>query len=84
MGPLKIYVKGLKFWVGEPTPNPFESSFYLPIELPNGGEFIVEIFDLSGRKVFNRKYVFKYGGSYKINFDEESVKFHKGIYYLKV
>ncbi|MEN3044595.1 MAG: choice-of-anchor J domain-containing protein [Candidatus Hydrothermales bacterium] len=84
LGPFKIYVKGLKLWVGKPIPNPFENNFYLPIEIPNEGDLMIEIFDSSGRKIFNRRYTFKYGGVYKIQFDEESFKFHKGIYYLKV
>ncbi|MDF1570552.1 MAG: T9SS type A sorting domain-containing protein [Bacteroidales bacterium] len=56
-------------------PNPAEGAFYLDVE--NGGSFTVEIFDITGKRVFNKSYV-------NVNGPQEMNLASEGLHMIKI
>ncbi|MEO0306227.1 MAG: choice-of-anchor J domain-containing protein [candidate division WOR-3 bacterium] len=83
LGPLTVYIKGLKFTITEPYPNPFKKFFFFKVFIPEKGEFLLEIFDNSGRRIHLKKYLIKSPGIYKITLDTDEIKLPKGTFFLK-
>jgi len=69
------------FSVGQNYPNPFNGMTLIPVDIPQGGVVVVDIFDINGKKVtsFTRSYP---PGSHKI--PVSPVNLSTGVYFVRV
>ncbi|GAB4365143.1 MAG: hypothetical protein Kow0042_04200 [Calditrichia bacterium] len=67
------------FYLSQNYPNPFNSKTVIPVRLPERSEFRLEIFDLTGARVFTLFEGVKNAGEYHIRWDASRMT--SGIYY---
>lgn len=63
-------------------PNPIKDNGVIDVEVINESEVVVELFDLSGKKVKELAKHFFYSGKHQISFDSSELK--DGVYLCKI
>ncbi|MBK8981833.1 MAG: T9SS type A sorting domain-containing protein [Ignavibacteria bacterium] len=71
-----------KFKLSQNYPNPFNPSTRIDFALPNNGNVILKIYDLTGKEVETIVNDFRTAGYYTINFNASNLA--SGIYYYKL
>ncbi len=74
-------IKGSKFTVLNPQPNPFNSTVKISVYSPSSNSVTLEIFDILGNRVYEEKAIIN-KGEYTFSFDGSSLK--KGLYIYKI
>jgi photosystem II stability/assembly factor-like uncharacterized protein len=72
----------LSFYLHQNYPNPFNNHTYIEFEIAKKGNYLLEIYDIAGRKIetiFNKYFE---SGKYSINYYAE--KLSSGIYFYKL
>ena len=70
------------FSLSQNYPNPFNPFTSITISLPNDGNVMLKIYDLSGREIVTVINEFKTAGYYTINFNASNLA--SGVYYYKL
>jgi hypothetical protein len=64
-------------------PNPFSQSLELKYDLKKAGPVSIEIYDIQGKRVFEKTHSSQIAGVYSLSISEEVSKMQKGMYFLK-
>jgi len=62
-------------------PNPFNSETVIKFDLPEAGNVVLKIYDISGREIAALINENKPAGNYRINFNADKYKMSSGIYF---
>ena len=71
-----------KFELSQNYPNPFNSETKIRVSIPENGNIILKIFDITGRKVAVLLNEYKTAGIYEIKFNGENLS--GGVYFYKL
>jgi beta-N-acetylhexosaminidase len=63
-------------------PNPFNTTTHIVFNIYKAGQAELQIYDIQGRRVLNRKYSRLPAGTYTVNFDAGNLA--SGVYFLRV
>ena len=70
------------FETGQNYPNPFNPVTFIPVHLPENGDIIINVYSVSGQRVYHKKYTNRTAGSLSLKFDAGHLA--SGIYYYTI
>lgn len=68
--------------VSQNFPNPFSNETYITVNLAKGSQLNIEVYNLTGQKVYDKKYGYKPAGQTSLVIQD--VDFPTGIYFYTV